>query len=288
MNNTEYGIRLPGTQAWNDVQYNNIAGNGSYGVYAEQVSGQPYWMQGASFNYWGHVSGPGGVGPGGATSDNVNEYVWYNPWLNTDFSTNLSSGIADISIAGPLEVGWNTLSTPLPLAGNSNQWNEIIANSGNLSYGAAHMYDADTGFSGSMSSSNTTYLDPLDAVVIKMSERGLVTLRVSTEVHPPGTRVLKQGWNLMGAAMSITDRDLEMWKVLVSVAYTNDGKVGYDQVVSPPLASQPPWVYVRGQDEESGFEWQKMDFGRAYWIYMENADTMAGFSSTPITARIWD
>ena len=139
-----------------------------------------------------------------------------------------------------------------------------------------------------MNSSNTTYLEPLDAVVIKMSQEGWVTLKVSTSVNPPGTRLLKQGWNLMGAAMAIMEKELEMWKVLVSVAHTSDGKVGYDQVVSPPLATQPSWVYVRGQEEESGFEWKKMKFSRAYWIYMENEDTMAGFSSTPITARVWE
>ena len=93
--------------------------------------------------------------------------------------------------------------------------------------------------------------------------------------------------------MAITERELEMWKVLISVAYTPDGKIGYDMVVSPPLASQPPWVYVRGQEgitaqTQEAFQWEKMEFGRGYWIYMENPDELAGFASTPITARVWD
>ncbi|MCK4721730.1 MAG: hypothetical protein KAT75_00425, partial [Dehalococcoidia bacterium] len=114
---------------------------------------------------------------------------------------------------------------------------------------------------------------------------------VSTSINSPPTSQLQSGWNLIGAAMSITERELEMWKVLVSVDKTAAGLIGYDMVVSPPLATQPPWVYVRGQEGAAGTEWaewKKMDFGRGYWIYMENADEFAGFSSTPITARVWD
>jgi len=98
--------------------------------------------------------------------------------------------------------------------------------------------------------------------------------------------VLKTGWNFIGAAMTSSQRELEMWQVLISVAHTATGLVGYDMVISPPLATQPPWVYVRGQEEVTGFMWQKMRFGRGYWIYMENQDEMAGITSTPLSARI--
>ncbi|MFC2071920.1 nitrous oxide reductase family maturation protein NosD [Chloroflexota bacterium] len=285
-NNSNRGIHYNFTErSWNQVEYNDIYGNTNWGVYAEPMPGDSHWKHNTGFNYWGDVSGPSAFGPG--TGDKVNEYVWFNPWLNTNQSTILSTGIANISIAVRLKVGWNTLATPLPMAGDSNQWSEIVTNS-SLTYDAAYTYDRDTGFSLLASGNATFYLDPLEAVVIKVSSPTWVTLKVSTEVHPPGTRELKQGWNLMGSAMAITERELEMWKVLKSVNKTASGLTGYITVISPPLASQPSWVYVRGQEETSGFEWEKMDFGRGYWIYMENPDEMASFSSTPITARIWE
>ena len=290
ISNNTYGLYFECGEIWNQIQYNDIVGNTAYGACAYPVPGSPHFKYGVVMNYWGDASGPSGGpdGPGPGTGDNVSvSTVWYSPWLNAGSATILSSGILDISMAIRLDVGWNSLSTPIALAGDSNNWDEIVTNS-SLTYDLAYIYDADTGWS-SLSTSNTTPLDPLDAILIKVSTPTLVTLKISTLPHNPGAKTLKPGWNLMGSAMSIMVWELEMWKVLVSVEHTADGKVGYDMVVSPPLASQPSWVYVRGQEEEEvGYEWQKMDFGRGYWIYMENEDEMAGFSSTPITARIWD
>ena len=285
--NSNYGIYFVSDvigDGWNDVQYNDITGNTNYGAYADIKTGEPYWKQGVGFTYWGDASGPGGSGPG--TGDAVNQHVWYNPWLNNSYSTILASGIADISMAITLEVGWNTLSTPLALTGDSNNWNEIVTNS-SLTYAQAFTYSPSSGW-GELTTGNTTVLNPLDAVFIKMTSNGMVILKVSTSTNPPPTKTLDAGWNLIGSSMAITDRELEMWKVLKSLDTTPGGLVGYDMVVSPPLATQPPWVYVRGQEEVSGFEWEKMDFGRGYWIYMENSDEMAGFGSTPITAKVWD
>ncbi len=294
------GVRIGGGQGWNDISYNDISGNTNYGVFAYPVPGMPYWKKPTDFNYWGHASGPGGDGPG--TGDAVNENVWFNPWLNTGYATILASGIADISIGIRLKVGWNTLSTPLPLDGDNttpgpnpnNQWRQIVLNSG-LQYTLAYTYDPTTGWSSPIATTDAMVLQPLNAMFIQMSSanitnQNVVTFKVSTAVNTPPTKTLAADWNIIGAAMAINERELEMWKVLISVANTSDGLVGYNMVVSPPLATQPPWVYVRGQEtaEAEGWEWQKMDFGRAYWIYMENGDEMAGFASTPITARIWE
>lgn len=287
-NNTRWGIKLPGTTGGNQPYYNNILNNGSYGVYALPVSGNPHWKQWAGFNWFGSDSGPGGSGPG--TGNAVNEYVWFNPWLNASQSTILATGIADISTTVPLQTGWNTLATPVALAAGSNKWNEIVTRS-SLSYQQAFVYNPVSESWGELETTNTTVLNPLNAVFIKMSASGWATLKMSTLTHPPPTRALVAGWNLIGAAMSMTDQELEMWKVLKSVEQTPAGLIGYDMVVSPPLATQPSWAYVRGQEGTQGTawaDWQKMQFGRGYWIYMENADEMAGFSSTPITARVWD
>jgi len=281
--NTIYGIYLPGITGHNAVIYNDITGNGSYGVHADQVPGEPGRWQGASLNWWGDASGPGGQGPG--TGDPVNR-VWFNPWLNVPISSTFASGVADVSIGIDLQVGWNSLSTPLELDGDSNQWNEIVARS-NLTYDAAYIYDPDTGWA-PLITTDATYIGPLDAVLIQVSSPAMVSMKVSTAPNCPATRVLKAGWNLIGTAIPQDRQELEMWKVLISVAHTSTGLIGYDMVVSPPLVGQQSWVYVRGEEQETDFAWQTMHFGRGYWIYMENQDELAGFTSTPLGARVWD
>ncbi|MBA7714257.1 hypothetical protein ES703_123274 [subsurface metagenome] len=255
-------------------------------------------MQWAGFNFWGDESGPGGAGPG--TGNNaVNEYVWYNPWLNASYSTILDSGIADISMGIPLEVGWNTLSTPLPLSPDveSNQWKNIYTNSSLASANCSLVYDYDPtraeGYHFQIISSNSPeVLKPLDALFLKVTSPGIVTIKISTYMSPMPTKDLVGGWNFIGASMAMTARELDMRDVLATVDRTPLGYVGYDMVVSPPLASQPSWIYVRGQEERvaegESFPWEKMWMGRGYWIYMENIDQMAGFGSTPITAHVWD
>lgn len=62
------------------VNFNNIAGNSRYGV----------WNEGgetldATRNWWGHVSGPDGVGPG--SGDDVSRKVLYSPWLGAESGT---------------------------------------------------------------------------------------------------------------------------------------------------------------------------------------------------------
>ena len=65
---------------WNGkpkVNYNNIYNNTQYGVY------RTYDLTGvlnAESNWWGHSSGPSGVGPG--TGDSVSENVDFEPWLS--------------------------------------------------------------------------------------------------------------------------------------------------------------------------------------------------------------
>jgi parallel beta-helix repeat protein len=61
------------------VNFNNMAGNSRYGV----------WNQGgqtldATKNWWGHASGPSGVGPG--SGDYISTKVLYSPWLAAEVS----------------------------------------------------------------------------------------------------------------------------------------------------------------------------------------------------------
>ena len=63
------------------MSFNNIVGNSpsenTYGVYSDVEN------LNARYNWWGHASGPGGVGPG--TGDKISENVLYRPWIPEPF-----------------------------------------------------------------------------------------------------------------------------------------------------------------------------------------------------------
>jgi hypothetical protein len=62
------------------VNFNNIAGNSRYGVWNE--GGQTL---NATKNWWGHASGPGGVGPGHGNAASTK--VLYSAWLGAEVGT---------------------------------------------------------------------------------------------------------------------------------------------------------------------------------------------------------
>jgi len=51
---------------------------------------------------------------------------------------------------------------------------------------------------------------------------------------------------------------------------------GYSMVISPAL-NQPGWVYTLGGTSKDLLPY------KGYWVVMENADVLVGFSTTPIT-----
>jgi len=83
-----YGIEVV-SNSLSYAHYNNIHNNREYGV----VSDSDYLGNNATFdarfNYWGHSSGPGPVGPG--EGDNVTQYVDFEPWLScyTPYTTTI-------------------------------------------------------------------------------------------------------------------------------------------------------------------------------------------------------
>jgi len=60
------------------LNWNTIQGNHCSGVYADDVMAEV--TVNATYNWWGHVSGPSGAGPG--SGDGVSEHVVYEPWLS--------------------------------------------------------------------------------------------------------------------------------------------------------------------------------------------------------------
>jgi parallel beta-helix repeat protein len=70
---------------WNaapTINYNNIYQNGLCGVY-RAADGDPTGTVDATLNWWGHASGPSGVGFG--TGDAVSANVTYSPWLDATY-----------------------------------------------------------------------------------------------------------------------------------------------------------------------------------------------------------
>jgi hypothetical protein len=61
------------------VNFNNIEDNIGFGVYYHYYGVDHLEFINATNNWWGHDSGPGGVGPG--TGDEVSANVDYDPWL---------------------------------------------------------------------------------------------------------------------------------------------------------------------------------------------------------------
>lgn len=73
------GVHVAADSSGNVANCNNIEDNGPYGVWNDPTNP----TLDAINNWWGHVSGPSGVGLG--SGDAVSENVTYAPWLPTQF-----------------------------------------------------------------------------------------------------------------------------------------------------------------------------------------------------------
>ena len=83
------------------INWNNICGNTGYGVRNVDAS----VTVNAELNWWDHLSGPGGAGPG--TGNGVSTYVDYDPWLQGPVPVELTSFTATC-IAGEVILSWIT------------------------------------------------------------------------------------------------------------------------------------------------------------------------------------
>ncbi|MBI2957695.1 MAG: hypothetical protein HYY32_02510 [Chloroflexi bacterium] len=61
----------------------------------------------------------------------------------------------------------------------------------------------------------------------------------------------------------------------MSIEKTASGATGYVILVSPGL-NQPAWSYAIGGQAQEVLPY------KGYWVIMENADTLYGFSTTPL------
>ena len=177
--------------------------------------------------------------------------------------------------------GWSTYSIPIA-AENS----KFFASSG-LGTGAqdglvdpakvtvAYKFDAAAAAPLFVQVVTGTILSPTEAVLVKSSVSHNATLIVQDAQTSPPSRLLSAGWNLFSLAVPLDQTTMDAKGALISVNETAASDPGYQIVVSPTI-NPDPFILTRPLAA------QDLTRSRGYWVFMKNADTLAGFSTTPV------
>ena len=268
------------------VQYNDITGTNSegYAIKASHAAGDAGFD--CRYNWFGDASGPNYTALTGATvaksnpngtGDKISDYVTYYPWLHKSRADVVADNASYQTSVMKLVSGWNTLSTPVPLIAAADTVQELIPSGMTIGY----YYD------GGWQQILTSYvLNPCDAVYVKMSEATYVQLKFDAKTFSTPSKDLDAGWNLISLA-SLDSDGMYADLAVASVAKTAANLPGYSQVISPSLNANrydmyynlgTTWTVAYGQSSVTS----NMFAGLGYWIYMQNAATLAGFEITPI------
>jgi len=169
--------------------------------------------------------------------------------------------------------GWNLFSTPI-LLGSGYQYLENIFPSSSLGN-----IDVILGWNGSawFIPGYHYELAPLHALYVKVDDSATAYLSPSESITVPPVRSLVKGWNLIGPAPDYQEGGFSARPVedTLVTAYGNQENPGYLIVISPGV-NQPGWSYVRDAMSVDLLPY------KGYWVFMENPETLAGFSTTPI------
>jgi hypothetical protein len=270
------------------VQYNDIYDNdATYSIYAKSdIAGG---AQSCQYNWFGDATGPYYSALSGATvsksntggtGKKVSDLVTYYPWLHKSKADVVTDNASYQACSMSLVSGWNTLSTPVKLISTADSIDELIPSGMTIGYYYNNGFQQIT----------TGYvLDPCDSVYVKMSAATDVLLKFDASAYTNPSKDLAAGWNLVGLAY-LDSAGKHADDAVASVYLTAAGLPGYSQVVSPSLnATQTnmfgvagaSWAYSSGQTIASPYT-ETMYAGMGYWVYMQNAATLAGFEITPI------
>ena len=268
------------------VQYNDITGTNSegYAIKASHAAGDAGFN--CKYNWFGDASGPNYTALTGATvaksnpngtGDKISDYVTYYPWLHKSRADVVADNASYQTSVMKLVSGWNTLSTPVPLIAAADTVQELIPSGMTIGY----YYD------GGWQQILTSYvLNPCDAVYVKMSAATYVQLKFDAKTFSTPSKDLDAGWNLISLA-SLDSDGMYADLAVASVAKTAANLPGYSQVISPSLNANrydmyynlgTTWTVAYGQSGVTN----NMFAGLGYWVYMQNAATLAGFEITPI------
>jgi len=263
----------------NTVQYNAIYDNdATYSIYSSDTD-----TQDCKYNYYGDGTGPYYSALAGATIDKsntggagkkVSDDVTYYPWLHKSLTDVVADNVSYQACTMKLASGWNTLSTPVQLIAAANSVDELIPAHMTIGY----YYDA-----GWQQITTGKVLSPCDAVYVKMSIATDVLLKFDASAWTMPSKDLAVGWNLTSLAY-LSSKDAG--DAVASVANTAANLPGYSQVISPSLnATQTGMLGTAGLSwaESTGQTASNVMLpGLGYWVYMQNASTLAGFEITPI------
>jgi len=266
-------------------QYNAIYDNDAdYSIYVASDIG----AQDCKYNWFGDATGPYYSALAGATvtksntdgaGKKVTDYVTYYPWLHKSVTDVVADNASYQASTMKLIVGWNTLSTPVKLISTANAIDELIS-ADDMEIG--YYYDA-----GWQLITTGYVLNACDAVYVKMDAATYVLLKFDASAFSTPSKDLAAGWNMMSLAY-LSSAGKQADDAVASVKLTAAGLPGYSQVISPSLnATQTnmfgvagtSWAYSSG---ETAGDTHTMYAGLGYWIYMQNAATLAGFEITPI------
>jgi hypothetical protein len=229
------------------------------------------------YNWWADASGPSGEGPGrGQAVMWCGGPVEYEPWLYVEHVECVEEHIGKFGFALPLHKCWNTFSTPIPLEQRVNTWGELLAFSEMVS-------KVDIAFWWDPAAQqwqqvlNGDPVQPLYGMYIKMNSDGIFLLLTNDQDVFP-TRQLEMGLNLIGPNPPFFDKAMFVEDAVSSIAGVPGA--GYSFVMSPAVGTtQDTWVWsgVPGIPN-----CPCMRSGLAYWVWMDTADTLAGFGFTPV------
>ena len=277
--------------------YNNIEGNTDWGIKNWEDS---YLV--ASLNWWGDLSGPS-CGPApkphetGQQSDalgkgdGVSHYVVYKWWLTTPFEDVQEDLIryygSDCYGSGyslpttpivPLEQGWNTMSTPVPLDERADQMGEICALGGWMqNYILGYSYDPASGW---QLLTGDFKLLPLEAVYVKMAGDDMLPILLRTTNYMPA-RNLAAGWNLVSLNAPFWTEGISDMTVDVALSSIAGS---WGNAISPAMPGQTDsWVCT--PSTASG---EKMYIGDGYWVFITKPTTLAGFRMAPWYLDDWE
>ncbi len=291
------GSWIPWISEDNDINYNNISENATYGMeYRDNTDNtdDDAIVINALYNWWGDETGPECAilninAQGNAVSDNVD----FSPWLYAE-QENFVSGapayagsvvldneateVEPSSFAG----GWNSFSTPVTLANIADTWGELLSlvNESGLFISRVQYFDsasqewvlAVTG-NDVASGYEDDGIEPCIGYFIQVKTAGSIPVLCNTGLSSPPMTNLNPGWNLVGlSSLDAISVDTALSGIDYSVARS----------AAPP--NNQSWNVPTGNPAET-----MMCVGEAYWVAVSNSEILFGYTTTPVSDDMtWD
>ena len=212
-----------------------------------------------------------------ATQTAATTWLINQSWVNHTATTSPSPDALVLKVT--LNGGWNLFSTPVLLEENQSRFSQVFPEVEQGKILVVLGWDGTQWFCPTGSDA----VQPLYACFIKVADGEIVnaTLIPSNAPSAPPLRTVNKGMNLIGVAPAYDPGtqsfpEMPLNEALVTIEEVGE-LPGYTIVISPSL-NQPGWSYAKG-----GQVYNVQPF-KGYWVFMNNGpDTLAGFSTTPIT-----